>query len=156
MRKQREIARVLGTEALMVGDQGAGSLALAKEKTSQFAMIVESALRELCDTMNKDFIDPLMRLNGWGEELRPTLKTESIQLRDIEELASMMSNLSSAGITLSREDEALGEIFDTAGLSRLQVDDEPESPPAPVVEAEPPEAQEVDEEPEEEEVTDDS
>lgn len=117
-RVTREIARVLGVEHLLLGEGDRGSMALSRDKSNNFALIVDSTLAELVEVFEKDLIGPLMRMNGWPMELRPTLKTEAIQYRDIEQLTSAIRDMSQAGVTIDRQDDAVGELFDLMGLSR--------------------------------------
>lgn len=118
-RVNREIARVLGVEQLLLGENDRGSFALSRDKSNNFALIVDSTLQELTSVFDRDFVGPLMRLNGWPEELRPTLKTEAIRTRDVEQITTAVRDLALAGVSVHPEDEAVKEIFDLLGLSRL-------------------------------------
>lgn len=118
-RVNREIARVLGVEQLLLGENERGSFALSRDKSNNFALIVDSTLQELTSVFDRDFVGPLMRMNGWREELRPTLKTEAIRTRDVEQITTAIKDLALAGVSIHPEDEAVKEIFDLLGLSRL-------------------------------------
>lgn len=118
-RVNREIARVLGVEQLLLGEGDRGSFALSRDKSNNFALVVDSTLQELTAVFDRDYVGPLMRLNGWDESLRPTLKTEAIQYRDIEQITTAIKDLALAGVAIHPEDEAVKEIFDLLGLSRL-------------------------------------
>lgn len=117
-RVTREMARVMGTEFLMLGGDGKGSLALSRDKTDMFVMLIDSALVEIRETYEHDFLDPLFTLNGWNEDLRPQLKTESIQFRDVEKMAATLRDLAESGAPLIPEDPAVGEVYDMLGLTR--------------------------------------
>jgi hypothetical protein len=114
-----EIARVLGVEHLLLGGDGAGSWALSKDKSHNFLLIVDSTLKELREQFQKDLLGPLWLLNGWEEDLKPELKTEQVAYRDVEQIAGVLESLARAGVVLDREDEAVAEVFDILGLSRL-------------------------------------
>lgn len=116
-RLNREIARVLGVEHLLLGGDGTGSLALSRDKTQNFGLVVDSTLSELEDVFEKDFARMLVLLNGWPEELTPKLKTEQIQYRDIQQITEALRDLSEAGLLPS--DPAVNEIRDLLGLSRV-------------------------------------
>ena len=124
-RLNREIARVLGIEHLMLGESGSGSgsFALSRDKSQTFALIVDSTLKELADVFEKDVLVPLMQLNGWDLSLLPTFKPEKIQHRELQELTAAIADLAQAGVTFDRTDEAVQEILDLAGLSRLDTMD---------------------------------
>lgn len=115
-----EIARVLGVEHLLLGDDsGRGSFALSKDKSNNFALIVDSTLKELREAFQKDLLDPLWLLNGWPEELKPTLLTDTTAVRDVEQLSAAIRDLASAGVVLDREDPAVAEFFELLGLTPL-------------------------------------
>lgn len=122
-RINREIARVLGVEHLLLGSGSAGSYALSRDKTNNFALVVDSTLKELAWSFDQDLLGPLFMLNGWPEELRPTLKTESIQYKDVEEVVGALRQLADAGAPMLPTDEAVGEVYDLIGLTRPERDD---------------------------------
>ncbi len=119
VRIQREIARVLGVEHLMLGENSAGSRSLSEDKTQAFALLVDGTLKEIRTAVQKDMLEPLWELNGWPKELMPTLKTDSIAFRNVAEMASSLRDLAVAGVQLDRQDEAVNEILDLMGLARL-------------------------------------
>lgn len=120
VRVNTELARILGVEHLLLGaDSAGGAFALSKDKSHNFGLIIDSTLKEIREQYQKDWLGPLWLLNGWPEELKPTLKTEQVAYRDIEQIASVLREMAQAGIVLDREDEAVLEVFDLLGLSRL-------------------------------------
>lgn len=117
-RKSGEIARILGVEGLLLGSQGRGSQALSRDKSDNFFMVVDSALKELASTYTKDIIDPIWYLNGWPQELKPKFKTDSIQLRDVETITAALMQMAQSGAILAPDDPAINEVRDLLGLSR--------------------------------------
>jgi hypothetical protein len=124
-RKTAEIARVLGVEGLLLGGEN-GSNALSRDKSQNFHLIIDSTIKEITDTFNKDILDPLMDLNGWDKELTPKFKTEAIQFRGIDEIARALKDIEAT--SLDPEDEAHGVMFDQLGLPRLDSTKEREQP----------------------------
>lgn len=122
-RLNREIARVLGVEQLLLGERGGGSLALAESKANTLAMIVDSALEEIEEAVQSDLVARLYEVNGWDEELMPTAKTEKLQHRTITEITQALRDLSNASTAIGPEDEAFGEVFDQLGLTRPVFDE---------------------------------
>ena len=116
-RLNREIARTLGVEGLLLGESTSGSHALSKDKSLNFALIVDSTLTELVDTYEKDMIHRLWELNGWPEEMRPTFNTEAIQHRDITQITAAIKDLADSGAVLMGNDPAVAEIYEMLGLS---------------------------------------
>lgn len=118
-RLNREIARVMGVEGMLLGESGAGSLAMAREKGAAFTVIVQSAQRAIADAIDSDIIRPIMRLNGWDESLSPSAKHDPIRAEDVDGMASTLRDLALAG--LPDGDPATDAIRAALGL-----------PPAPV------------------------
>ena len=116
-RKNREIARVLGVEHLLLGSDSSGSFAMSQDKTKSFGLIVDSTLREIKETFEADFLDPLFLLNGWDEKLKPTFVIEQIQYRDIEQITAALADLARAGAPLVNNDPAINEVRAQIGLS---------------------------------------
>lgn len=112
-----ELARILGVEGLLLG-QGKGSQALSRDKSDNFYMVVDAALTELADCYSADIINTVWELNGFDPKLKPWFKTDSIQLRDIEQITGALKDMAQAGGVLSPDDPAIGEVRDLLGLSR--------------------------------------
>jgi len=116
-RKNRELARVLNVEHLMLGEGTKGSAALSKDKSQSFAMMVDGTLDETVETVERDVLVPLFMLNGWDMALLPTLKTEAIQHREVTEVTGALADMAQAGAVLEPDDPAINEVRDLLGLS---------------------------------------
>ena len=116
-RVNREMARVLGAEQLLLGETSAGSFALSKDKTNQFYLLVDSSLTTVKEQAELDIIDPLWRMNAFPEEMKPTVKTEAIRSRDVEEIATALRDLATAGATLELDDPVIDEVRALMGVS---------------------------------------
>lgn len=117
-RLNREMARLLGIEQMLLGSDSSGSFALSQDKTNAFYLLVDSALTEIAQQVQKDLVDTLFRLNGWPEEMKPTLTTEAVRFKDAESIAIALRDMASAGAVLAPDDPAIGEVRDLIGLSR--------------------------------------
>jgi hypothetical protein len=115
-RMDKELARVIGTEFLMLGSDGSGSLALSKEKTHVFRESVSSTLSEMGDTFDADLIGPLWALNGWSDGLRPKLKPGQVQNKDIEEVTTALRDMATAGAPLQVNDPVINATRDLLGV----------------------------------------
>lgn len=115
-RVNRELARILGVEQLLLGE-GAGSFALSKDKTQSFFLLVDASLREVRETVDQDLLDTVWKLNGWPDEMKPEMGTEAVQARDIEQVAASLRDMAAAGAILSPNDPAINEVRDLLGLS---------------------------------------
>lgn len=121
-RLNREIARVLGTENILLGESGAGSLAMARDKSDQFALVVDGTLKELSEGFQADLIRPFMELNGWDMKLAPTLAPAKIQHRAIDEITAALKDMAAAGAVLAPDDPAINEIRRLLGLSEIDLE----------------------------------
>jgi len=118
-RLNREMARILGVEHLLLGADSSGSFALSKDKTQSFGMIVTSTLQEIKESFEADFLAPLFDLNGWDMSLWPTLKVEQIQFRDIEQITGALLDMAQSGAAIAPDDPAVNEVRDMLGLSSV-------------------------------------
>lgn len=115
-RKSREIARLLGTESIMLGDSKLGSHALSRDKTQNLWLVVDGALLEIGESYDADLIDPLFKVNGWPIEMKPTIKHESVQFKDVAEITAALRDMATAGGTLAPDDPVLQEVRSLLGL----------------------------------------
>lgn len=114
-RVNHEIARVLGVEQLLLG-QSRGTQSLSRDKSDNFALIIDSTLLEIQEQYDKDFVERLFDLNGWDKAAMPSLKTDKIQHREIAEVTQSLKELAQAGAALDPMDPAIDEIREQIGL----------------------------------------
>jgi len=119
LRTQREMARVMGTEFMLLGENASGSRSLSNDKTSMFGLMVDDALSAIRDAVDDDLVEPLFELNGWDMELKPSLKTDTQVFRDPANLTAALRDLAQGGVQFDRQDESVQEILDLLGLSRF-------------------------------------
>lgn len=113
-----EMARVLGVEGMLLGGAKVGSLALSRDKTHNFFLIVDGTLAELAASFKPDLLERLWELNGWPPEAMPTMKPEVVRFKDIEQITESLRDMALAGAVLAPDDPAIGEVRDLLGLSR--------------------------------------
>lgn len=124
-RINREIARVLGMEFLMLGGDGKGSLALSEDKTSMFAAVMESTLDELSWFTLHDLVYPLLEMNGLDPEMTaPQIMPDPIATERIETTVDALQKLALAGAVLMPDDPAINQI-----RGRLHLADQPKITP---------------------------
>ncbi len=117
-RMNAELARVTGTEHLLLGQDGGGSLALARSKVGTFYLTVSSTLLDLAEVCDRDVLKPLAELNNWEEHLRPRMGVNEISDRDIEQVTRALADIAQAGAPMMPGDPAVGELYDDLGLTR--------------------------------------
>lgn len=131
-------------EFLLLGEQGGGSLALAKDKSDFLVLSLTAILKSLVRAFTAQAIAPLMKLNGFPEDAWPTLEHGDVEAPALGELANYIATLVGAGVIMP--DDALEKkAREWAALPQLGEDD---TQPA----AREPTAPEPDTEPEEREI----
>lgn len=113
-----DMARIMGVENMLTGSEGAGSLALSKDKSQNLYLTINATLKDMAEGFDRDVLGPVWALNGLPPELRPTLKTEDVAFRDVEQISATLRNLATAGAVLSPDDEAINDVRDLLGISR--------------------------------------
>ena len=116
-RVNRELARIMGTEHLLLGDGESGSEALSRDKSHNFGLIVESTMKEIREVMESDFVRPILDLNGVDRSLQPILKTHPVQFRSVQDVTRSLKDMAASGAILAPDDPAIGEVRDLLGLS---------------------------------------
>lgn len=116
-RVNREMARIIGCEHLMLGE-GSGSRSLSEDKSQNMYLQVDSTLGDIAEGYERDVVGPIWDLNGLDANLKPTLKTEGVRFRDVEQVARVLRDMATAGAVLSPDDPAIDDVRDLAGISR--------------------------------------
>ncbi len=117
-RLNRELARILGVEQLLLGSDSAGSFALSRDKTNAFFLLVDGALTEIREAVESDLLTTLWRLNGWPVEMMPEIRTEAVRFTDVEQIGATLRDMATAGAMLDPDDPVVGEVRDLMGISR--------------------------------------
>lgn len=120
-RINREIARVLGVEQLLLGADSAGSLALSRDKSQAFFMVVNAALSEIKSALIADILMPIWALNNFDPELMPQLDFESVEFKDPEQISKVIKDLATSGVPIETEDPLVTELLAVVGLSPLDL-----------------------------------
>jgi len=116
-RTNTEIARILGVESLLLG-QERGSYALSRDKSHNFALTVDSTLTEMAASVRADLCAQVCALNGIDKQFIPKPKTEPLRWQDVEQVTGALETMARAGATLSPDDPAINEVRDLLGVSR--------------------------------------
>lgn len=117
-RVNREMARILGVEQLLLGSGSAGSFALSKDKTDTFTALVDGALLEISETVESDLLGPLWNLNGWPEEMKPSITTDNTKQLTVEQISATLRDLATAGAPIDESDPVVNDIRDLMGVPR--------------------------------------
>lgn len=121
-RLNREMARILGVEQLLLGE-GSGSYALASDKTSSFFLLVDGTLTEIKEAVQDDLIGSLWELNGWPDEAKPKVKIDAVRHTDVQEVAMALRDMATAGAVLMPGDPVIDDVRAMMGVSPAPKED---------------------------------
>lgn len=121
-RENLQMARVMGTEHLLIGGDGKGSMALSTDKSHNFALIVESSLKEVGGAVAKDIVDTLWLMNGWDPKYKPITEPEPIRFRNPEQITSAILDMARAGAVITPQDPVVNALRDVLNLPRTTVE----------------------------------
>lgn len=131
-RYDRRIAMSCLADVILLGHEKVGSFALASSKTNLFATALWSFLDTIKAQFNRRAIPDLVRLNGWPEDLEPTLEHGDIESVDLRELGEYVSKLAGAGATLFPDTDLENALRRQAGLpERVEDEDGLDDDPGP-------------------------
>lgn len=123
-RHQSNIAMSALADFLLLGQGKTGSYALAETKSSLFMNSVHSFMMGLASDINEQVVGALWKVNGFPDDMKPTITYDDIAPTDLQELGDYVARLSGAGIMLGDEDTA-NKLRDAAGLPPQPLDDDP-------------------------------
>lgn len=142
MRTIYDIARIMGIEGLLTGQQGKGSLALSSNQSENLYLVVNSTLKDMAEATKRDIVWTICNLNNIPMELAPTPKTEDVAFKDIDQISAVLRDMATAGAVLSPDDPAINDMRQLAGISPVPEDimnrerdmaiEAAKRPPAPV------------------------
>jgi len=114
MRLDREMARVMCAEWLLMGE-GGGSRAMHQDKTDMFGMSINGATSDIGSDGTRQVAAPIVARNGLDPETcTPTLVPEPIATQDVETACRSLLALSQAG--LADDDDAPDVLRDRMDL----------------------------------------
>jgi hypothetical protein len=117
-RVQIEMARVIGTESLMLGAGASGNRALSQDKSHNLYLVANAVLSNIATTYEADFTIPLLDLNGIDQELKPSFEVEDVAFKDVMEVTAALSAMAKSGAPLTPDDPAIGDVRDLLGISQ--------------------------------------
>jgi len=115
------LAIMFGTEGLLVGRSGAGSLAMSKDKSSNSGLIVDACLSEVAPALNRDIVGVLCRLNGIPREFWPKALPEKLQQTELVDVADTLRAIAQAGAPLMPDDPAINAVRRLIGLPEVDL-----------------------------------
>lgn len=116
LRYQRDIARTVLADVLMLGSGDTGSWALSKDKSSLLVQAIEALVKRVYGPINRYLIPRIWEMNGFPEDRMPTIETEPVAQVDIEKLAEYVQRLAAAGAPLFPDEELESYLREQGGL----------------------------------------
>lgn len=112
-----EMALIMGTEGMLVGRGGEGSRALSEDKSRNMYLTGNATLVDMAESVDKDLVAVIGRMNGIPEELWPKAKPEDIAFKDAEAIAKTLADMAQAGAILAPDDPAINDLRNLLGIS---------------------------------------
>lgn len=116
-----EIAISMMTDFMLVGHEQVGARSMRIEARDTFSHACSSFLDNICDIINRFAIPKLVALNGWSEELCPTLAHGPVAEISLTDLMAFIEKTTAAGL-----------LFPDPGLEQ-HLRERAQLPPAPEV-----------------------
>lgn len=105
-RYDQRIAMTVLADFILLGHEAVGSFALSTSKTRLFSMALQAWANDIAAVFNRYAIPRLTALNGFPEELNPTLEVSEIDTPDLVVLSEFLNKMAGVGMPLF-PDEAL-------------------------------------------------
>lgn len=136
MRYDQRISQSMLADFVMLGHEAVGSKAMASTKIGLFTSALSSFLDSACAVINRYAIPLLMRVNGWNQELTPTIEHGEVEAVNLLELGEFIKNIAGVGFNPLSSPEVQKAILQAAHLpssdeSRVGDQTEGETPTTP-------------------------
>lgn len=114
-RYANEVVTAFLANVMRTGQDATGSYALADVQGGLFQQAIGAHLDTIAQTITEQAILPLIRFNGWDDQLTPTLVHGDIESADLARLGAYLVSLANAGI-LADTPELKAFVHEVAGL----------------------------------------
>lgn len=100
LRYQREIARLVLADFLMLGSTDSGSFSMSADKSKLFRISLNGYLGSIAGVLNRHLLPRLWKVNGMPYDVMPELQPEDANTADLEALGNYIQKLAGAGAPL--------------------------------------------------------
>lgn len=115
---QANILAVLAASSVGMGSSDAGSLSLQDSATNMLALTVSYRLSEISNTLNKEVVPMIWKLNGWSTERMPKIAFKDISSVSLEEFSKFFQRIAAVGgIEYTRD--VLNKVREVGGFELL-------------------------------------
>lgn len=95
--RQQDMALATMHEAMFLGMDAVGSFSMHSDKTALLMMALNNILDNEVETLNRQAIPPLMKMNGVPPHLWPRFEHDPVDRTNVTELAQAMQTLAATG-----------------------------------------------------------
>lgn len=121
-RRTTQMTQAMLADFLTIGHGGTGSYALSSDKTRLFTVAISAWCDLIADTINRQAIKQLLRVNGMDRKLAPKLRAGQLDNVDLGQLGGFMGQIwPMMQATLDERDtiSVLQSLFDSANLPAI-------------------------------------
>lgn len=115
-RYSQEIAQTVLVDFILLGHGARGTQALATTKVDIFLDSIQGYMDNIAATFTTQVLKPLWELNGFDPEIMPRITADNTKQVDPERLASLLSQLTSAGMPIFPDPQAEAWVRARVGL----------------------------------------
>jgi hypothetical protein len=117
VRYQRDIARTVLADFVMLGQSETGSFALSKSKTDLFLSALEGYLSIIASVLNRFLLPRVFALNGMDQRLLPRYVHGQVAPANLAELGDFLQKAAASGMPLFPDEQLENQVRDMAGLT---------------------------------------
>ena len=99
-RYDQRITMTVLADFILLGHEKVGSFALSSDKTDLFAVAIGAWLQMIQETIQRQMVVPLFKMNGRDDENLPTMKFGDIERPDLSQLSTFMGAMAQMGMPL--------------------------------------------------------
>lgn len=115
-RYQKDIARTILADFILLGSGDTGSWALSKDKSNLFVRALSGWTESIAETINRHLIPKLWKHNSFDAAYMPFLRPGRVVDADLLELGGFIRDIAGAGAMLFPDDDLENELRDAADL----------------------------------------
>ncbi|TCK99360.1 hypothetical protein BXY66_3862 [Shimia isoporae] len=103
-RHEVRMAQSVMADFLFIGSESTGSHALAEVKLKSLLGATENLMQSVAHVLNTSLLPMLSAINGFDDDLMPTLQPEPLVPADLDGLGNYITSLTNAGIPLTDQE----------------------------------------------------
>lgn len=123
------LARALLFDFMMFNtDGGSGQSGGLNGRVDMFMKVITGLLEHKVETINRQLVPQLWKLNGFDPERMPKVRAGAIQREDVHKVVSTLEGLARAGMTVGTDEDLQRHIYEELGLPTDNIGKQPPLP----------------------------